>query len=124
MTEQDLVKTIAYCGLVCSLCKGACKPDCRGGAGPKDCYQRDCCKKKGFNGCWQCEDFPCQHGFFEEGNEYRGICLGSIQCIKDFGPQKYLDLTVKNLGQVIDYGDYTHLDPEKAKQMLCRDTDT
>jgi hypothetical protein len=33
MAEKELVKTVAYCGLVCGVCKNACQPDCRGGGG-------------------------------------------------------------------------------------------
>ena len=33
-------------------CKG-----CKTGGGPPFCKIRQCCQKKGFDGCWQCNDF-------------------------------------------------------------------
>jgi len=34
-----------------------CPRACRGGGGPPWCKIRRCCKKKGFEGCWECADF-------------------------------------------------------------------
>ena len=34
-----------------------CKRTCRGGGGPPFCKIRSCCQKKGFQGCWECEEF-------------------------------------------------------------------
>ena len=33
-----------------------CKRACRGGGGPPFCKIRQCCQKKGIDGCWQCEE--------------------------------------------------------------------
>ena len=33
-----------------------CK-SCRSGGGPPFCKMRQCCQKKGIDGCWQCDDF-------------------------------------------------------------------
>lgn len=40
-----------------ALVKFRCKRACRGGGGPPFCKIRKCCQKKGFEGCWQCDDF-------------------------------------------------------------------
>jgi hypothetical protein len=38
-----------------------CKLTCRQGGGPPHCKIRNCCRKKGIDGCWQCDDFQsCQ----------------------------------------------------------------
>ena len=33
-----------------------CRRACRGGGGPPFCKIRQCCQKKGIEGCWQCEE--------------------------------------------------------------------
>ncbi len=40
-----------------TLVKFRCKRTCHGGGGPPVCKIRDCCQKKGFDGCWQCDEF-------------------------------------------------------------------
>ena len=39
-----------------ALVKFRCKRACRGG-GPPFCKIRNCCQKRGFEGCWQCDEF-------------------------------------------------------------------
>jgi hypothetical protein len=34
-----------------------CKKGCRNGGGPPQCKIRNCCVKKGIEGCWDCGDF-------------------------------------------------------------------
>ena len=44
-----------------ALVKVRCKRTCREGGGPQHCDIRICCRNKGIDGCWQCEDFRnCQ----------------------------------------------------------------
>jgi hypothetical protein len=43
--------------LLGEMVKFRCKRSCRGGGGPPGCKMRDCCRKKGINGCWQCNEF-------------------------------------------------------------------
>ncbi len=40
-----------------ALVKMRCKRACRGGGGPPFCKMRNCCQKKGYEGCWECDDF-------------------------------------------------------------------
>lgn len=62
-------KGIAYCGLACCICSE--NENCAG-CRNKDCKNKDwcknfnCCKKKGINGCWECEDFPCQGSMLDK----------------------------------------------------------
>ncbi len=44
-------------GLLGEMVKFRCKRTCHGGGGPPACKIRDCCQKKGINGCWQCDEF-------------------------------------------------------------------
>ncbi|MGA9100288.1 MAG: DUF3795 domain-containing protein [Methanotrichaceae archaeon] len=44
-----------------ALVKLRCKLTCRNGGGPPNCEIRNCCRKKGIDGCWQCAEFQrCQ----------------------------------------------------------------
>jgi len=38
------------------MVKLRCK-SCRAGGGPPFCKMRNCCQKKGIDGCWQCDEF-------------------------------------------------------------------
>jgi hypothetical protein len=44
-------------GLLGEMVKFRCKRTCRGSGGPPACKIRDCCQKKGIDGCWQCDEF-------------------------------------------------------------------
>jgi hypothetical protein len=39
------------------MVKLRCKRTCRDGGGPPSCKMRNCCQKKGIQGCWECDDF-------------------------------------------------------------------
>jgi hypothetical protein len=43
--------------LLGEMVKFRCKRTCHGGGGLPICKIRDCCQKKGVDGCWQCDDF-------------------------------------------------------------------
>ena len=40
-----------------AIVKLRCKKACKGGGGPPFCKMRKCCMKKGFDGCWECDEF-------------------------------------------------------------------
>ena len=49
------------------LVRMRCKHMCKGGGGPPFCKMRKCCKKKEFEGCWECDDIEtCKHLEFLE----------------------------------------------------------
>ena len=122
MPERDAT-CIGYCGLACGMCQKACVPDCRAGGGAGECFQRDCCTGKGLDGCWQCEDFPCNQGFFEDGDDpaFRGICIGSVYAVRELGADEYLRRVDERLGNPVEYGDHRYLDPEDVRKKLCED---
>lgn len=61
---MDRKKGMAYCGLACSLCNDHkdC-PGCKeGGCSAKDwCKIYNCCKNKNIDGCYECDNFPCDN---------------------------------------------------------------
>jgi len=122
MEERDLNRTIAYCGLVCGICvhataeREAC-PGCRHGGGDKRCYQRTCCQDNGLQGCWECDEFPCEHGYFADP-AWRGICIGSIEAIRDLGPHSFIARLVSKVGTCMEIGDHRHRDPAEVRAWL------
>ncbi len=40
-----------------ALVRLRCKNACKGGGGPPFCKMRKCCRKKGIEGCWECDEF-------------------------------------------------------------------
>ncbi|MEW6529022.1 MAG: DUF3795 domain-containing protein [Candidatus Micrarchaeota archaeon] len=45
-----------------ALVKMRCKKACRGGGGPPFCKIRKCSVKKGYDGCWECDEIEtCKH---------------------------------------------------------------
>lgn len=65
----DESKGVAYCGLACCVCSenkscAGCRNDgCKG----KDwCKSYNCCKSKALNGCWECEQFPCDYSMINK----------------------------------------------------------
>ncbi len=121
----ELTETVAYCGLVCGACsksvEGRCK-GCKTGGGDKNCYQRKCCTGKNLDGCWQCEEFPCDEGYFADANKrWRGLCIGSVQCARNYGVEGYVERLVSRLGRNVDHLEYQYKDPEEMRRILCGD---
>lgn len=49
------------------MVKFRCRKGCRDGGGPPFCKIRKCCDKKGYEGCWECDDFKvCENLKFLE----------------------------------------------------------
>jgi hypothetical protein len=119
MTTQELVESVAYCGLVCGVCshahEGCC--GCRAGGGEKHCCQRECCVAKRLAGCWECDTFPCDRGFFADP-AWSGLCVGCVQVAKASGVETLVELYVSRLGEAVEYGDYRFKRPEEIEAML------
>ena len=97
MAETNLVALVGYCGLACGVCKHACPCKASPEHGDRDCYQRKCCTEKGI------ESFPCNDGYFA-GDEWRGLCVACVECIKEEGIDRFASLAESNLDP--DYGLY------------------
>jgi hypothetical protein len=91
MQEQ---KGIAYCGLACVVCSENINcVGCRNeGCTDKEwCKNLQCCKTKGLNGCWECNEFPCK------GNMLDKIRIRAFAIfIKEFGIETLLKCLDKN----------------------------
>lgn len=63
----DEEKGVAFCGLACCVCSenqnctGCRREGCQNN---EICKNYHCCKSKGLEGCWACDDFPCDSAMF------------------------------------------------------------
>jgi hypothetical protein len=76
--------------LLGTMMKLRCKKTCRGNGGPPKCKIRSCSRKKGLEGCWQCDDFStCEKlKILEPGH---GVAhLKNLRKIKRQGPAAFL----------------------------------
>jgi len=105
VAERGLVALVGYCGLACGVCAHACPCKASPEHGDQDCYQRKCCIEKGIGGCWQCESFPCNEGYFAT-EEWSGLCVACVQCIVEDGLDRFVSLANCNLDP--DFGLYRH----------------
>jgi len=123
MTIQELANSIGYCGLICKLCHeadrcGGCKSEtncCGRHLSEGGCFQYNCCVGKGLNGCWECEEGPCDKDMFSEEHDIRNRAF--IKCAKQEGILKLAEYVYGNQEKGIKYGyqkDYDHLGSEKA----------
>ena len=111
---------IGYCGLVCRICEHRCPCKEDPDYGDPNCYQRKCCQEKRIEGCWRCRDFPCNEGGFKDGNEWRGVCVASVMCAKERGPEEFIRLCEENLGARFRYSAFLGCDPAEALRRLRR----
>ena len=122
---------LAYCGLACCVCdKNDTCVGCRneGCTGREWCLHYNCCREKGLNGCWECDEFPCdknQNGFNMHKKKYRALAFAEF--IQEHGEDAMLDCLARNEAAGIVYhypgtldGDYDKCATgEQVKHMLA-----
>lgn len=124
----QIKNSIAYCGLICGLCRPdgscGCKGDnhCGKRLSPQGCYQYNCCTSKEINGCWECSKVPCDVNMLApEKIKLRAF----VRCIKEDGIDQFAEYIAANDAQGIVYhrcgiiGDYD-LNTEEAVLALLR----
>ena len=103
VSRAALKQSIAYCGLICRLCFLACKcdgcrsanPHCERDSSDQGCFQRDCCVKRGFEGCWECGNLSgCMQGIYSLG-EYSKV-KGFAVCIQEDGVDSFVTCVLNN----------------------------
>ncbi len=68
-----------------------CKRTCRGGGGPPLCKMRACCRKKGIEGCWQCDEFEtCRKLDFLEPS-HNDAHIKNLKAIRKTGIKSFLE---------------------------------
>lgn len=109
-TVREIAENIAPCGCICALCREDCK-GCNFSEDselPCNCYQRQCCRSKGIAGCWECADFPCDKGMFDE-TKHGLRTKAFVRCIKEDGCNAMAEYLLRNQERGILY----HRDPKK-----------
>lgn len=120
---DEIKDSIAYCGLVCALCSSGKSGQCKGCRGKCDgCSIKECAQAKKINGCWECDEFPCDEGMFKKKK-----ILAFIQCAKDEGLHRLAEYLQENSNEGIQYhkadgtpGDYDILDNKDQILLLLR----
>lgn len=73
-----------------AMVKLRCKKACRGGGGPPFCKIRECCLKKGFEGCWECDQIDdCDKLEFLEP-VHKDAHTKNLKNIKKLGVDKWM----------------------------------
>lgn len=109
----------APCGIVCKTCVHLATgcAGCFAGGGDEKCTIRRCAAAKAIAGCWQCDEFPCEH--FEKLNPaWRGLNTGFVELIREIGEDEFARLALKNIGQHVDYGDLRFKSAQQAKDLV------
>jgi hypothetical protein len=81
-----------FCELLWVMMKMRCKKSCRTGGGSAQCRIRKCAKKKGYDGCWQCDDFTACKTLkaLEDFGETDKTYLKNLRKIKRQGPSAFV----------------------------------
>ncbi|MDF2589178.1 MAG: hypothetical protein K0S41_3019 [Anaerocolumna sp.] len=117
-------KDLAKCGLACVLCSNEECPGCKMKSCNEgcDCTVYQCVTQKGLDGCYQCEEFPCDKDMLQ------GIRIKAFnQYARHFGKQALLDRLRDNFEHGIIYhnpsgakGDYDILSTEDEIMQLIQ----
>lgn len=97
------VDPVAYCGFSCNHCFlaewcGSCRTEynaCSFATCSPDgkCANTVCCKEKGYDGCWKCDDLEnCKKGFYVPGNDGANAAKAQAFYIKKHGKKEFLKL--------------------------------
>ncbi len=70
---------------ICSGCKLQIQPD-----GEDRCDIRQCCSRRGFHNCSECDDFPCETLLNNPGVQKFG-CIENLNRIKQIGIESWID---------------------------------
>jgi hypothetical protein len=126
MTPVQLRETVAYCGLVCGLCPAGTSigkasdwgPDdgckgCRAGGGDAGCAIRECAQGRGYAGCWQCAEFPCERAGFGSA-DWHGLVTACVLSARDRGLAAMADRLAERGGRPCDFGAYRGMPMEQV----------
>lgn len=75
------------------LSKSACAFNCKGGGGWGGCPVRKCCVEKGFDFCFECQEFPCE-GIWGEKSQHANVFTANkikrLQEMKETGVEEWI----------------------------------
>ena len=111
MDKKEIVESISYCGLICSLCHLADQCDgcknhtymCSNHSEKWDgCHHRNCCIEQNLKGCWECDNFPCIKDMYSHTHDVR--LRAFARCIREDGLDKLAEYIIGNEEKGIRYG--------------------
>lgn len=127
MNGQDVVNSIGYCGMACVLCDKAnycrgCKsmdPACSMHKSRLGCYQYRCARSKGLDGCWDCDESPCDEGVFAQGTSIAHRTRAFARFAKYEGVEELGNCLFQNqIHGICCSKDYDHLESESEVATL------
>ena len=91
---------VSFCGHHCTYCFlaadcGGCRTDMNycsyaGAFEDKKCPNVECCREKGIDGCYECDDlFLCKKGYYENENKNEYVAKATALFIKKYGKECY-----------------------------------
>lgn len=126
MNEKDVIENIGRCGKICTFCKDSAF--CRGCTsnnaacarhGKREgCFQYRCSKQKGIQGCWECDDAPCEMDVFSKENNIRNRAF--IRFAKYEGVEELGKCVFHNMIHGILYGEGKDYDHFKTEEEVVR----
>lgn len=95
------IDPIAYCGFSCNHCFlaqwcGSCRSEYNTCSfaicSPNNiCPNTSCCKEKGYDGCYECDDLvTCEKGFYKPGNDGANAAKAQALYIRKHGKKEFL----------------------------------
>jgi len=119
MSAPGSLGSVGYCGFVCAICVHSDEGclGCRTGGGNGHCAQRQCCKDRRLEGCWQCASFPCDKEYLAS-DEWRGLCIACVQAIQAHGVDAFVSRATSRLGDMVHYDDFRFKSAQEIAEML------
>lgn len=115
---------MAYCSLACCVCSESDCPGCHArGCEHKDmCGILACCLRKGMDGCYVCDEFPCDEDMLKK----RRVRVFN-QCLQKSGPAEIMRCLKRNEEAGIRYhhtgrliGDYDLESDRDIEELLMK----
>ncbi|NLT74098.1 MAG: DUF3795 domain-containing protein [Chloroflexi bacterium] len=119
MTQWTDPATLAFCGWICAGCPGLSEgcAGCRAGGGDAGCPTRDCPSERGYAGCWECAEFPCDRGPFGRP-DFGGTTIAYVRAAQRIGVPAMLERARAALGDQIDYSALQNKTEEEVLALL------
>lgn len=94
MSKEPFFKEFKYYDkcyrLLGTMMKLRCTKLCKGNGGPPNCKIRKCARKKGLDGCWQCDDFTSCKNLEILKDNYGSANLRNLRKLRKQGPDAFI----------------------------------
>ena len=130
LTLQQQADQLGCCALFCPLCLEAPERGCGGCQSDESvcdqehCHHYQCCQRKGYAGCWECDEPLCETGVLAPDHAARNRAF--VLFARQYGPRELVRLILKNQQKGVRYGfqlDYDQLKTVDEVIALLRKAD-